>query len=106
MTSTKLPQVGETPEAYVFTSNGWVPATTPPKKKHTVLKVFLGLCALGVVAMIALIALPSAGANHVANSTTADENKPGGTNNPMTITAGKAFEVDGFNYAGSWKIAN
>ena len=29
----------------------------------------------------------------------------GGPNNPLTITEGEAFEVDGFEYADGWTIA-
>jgi len=85
-----------------------VPGPKPhnPQEKRTFLKVFLALCAFGVVGIIALVAVLSAGANHVANSIKADENKPGGSNNPVSITVGKAFDVDGLTYANGWTIAN
>jgi hypothetical protein len=105
MSDTAVPQIGETKKGYVFTENGWVPSQ-PPKKKHTFLKVFLALCAFGVVCVIGLIVLIGGAANEVSKSIADDANKPGGTDNPMTIHPGKPFEVDGLNYAGGWKIAN
>ena len=50
------------------------------------------------------MALVVGGANEVANSIEEDANKPGGTDNPLAITEGKPFEVDGFNYAAGWSI--
>ena len=44
--------------------------------------------------------------NEVAKSIDANANKPGGDANPLTITPGKAFEVDGFTYAKGWKVSN
>lgn len=102
--STAIPQIGDTKKGYVFTENGWTP-TQPPKKKRTFLKVFLALCAFGIVSVIALVALIGSAANEVSESIEADANKPGGTDNPMAITEGKPFEVDGFKYAAGWKIA-
>lgn len=34
----------------------------------------------------------------------AEDNKPGGPDNPMTIKPGEAFEVDGFTYADGWTL--
>ena len=45
-------------------------------------------------------------ANEVSKSIAKDANKPGGTNAPLTITEGNAFEVDGFNYDAGWKLGN
>ena len=33
-----------------------------------------------------------------------NDDTPGGPNNPLTITEGQAFEVDGFEYADGWTI--
>ena len=101
--SSDISQIGETRNGYVLTQNGWVP-TKPPKKKRTFLKVFLALCAFGIVSVIALVVLLSLGANEVSKSIDQNNNKPGGANNPMAITPGKAFAVDDFNYAAGWKI--
>jgi hypothetical protein len=105
MSDTAIPQIGDTKKGYVFTENGWIP-TKPPKKKRTFLKVFLALCAFGVLCVVGLIVLIGGAANEVSKSIDADANKPGGTDNPMAIHEGKSFEVDGFKYAGGWTIAN
>ena len=42
-------------------------------------------------------------ADEVSKSMDSDASKEGGPENPMTITEGEAFEVDGFNYAAGWK---
>ena len=90
-------------EGFVFTENGWQ-STKPPKKKRTGLKIFLAIIAAGIVGIIILIALVSSAANSVSKSLDENANKPGGDSNPMTITEGKAFEVDGFNYSAGWSI--
>jgi hypothetical protein len=105
MSDTAVPQIGDTRDGYVLTENGWVP-TQPPRKKRTFLKVFLALCAFGAVCTIGLMVLIGGAANEVSKSIESDANKPGGTDHPMTIHPGKPFEVDGFNYAGGWTIAD
>jgi hypothetical protein len=77
-----------------------------PKKKHTVrnvLLIFLGVSILFVGGCLALI---GGAANEIDKSIKESDNKPGGADNPLTIKVGKAFEVDGFNYAGGWKAKN
>jgi len=101
MSTTTIPQIGDTKKGFVFTENGWQ-STKPPNKKRTFLKVFLALITAGIVGTIAVIVMISS----VSNSISENDNKPGGHSNPMTITEGKAFEVDGFNYAAGWKIAD
>lgn len=80
------------------------PNLPKPKKKHTVRNVIL----ISIVVFIALVggcmALIGGAANEVSKSIEEDANKPGGTNNPLTISPGKPFEVDGFNYAAGWKV--
>lgn len=76
----------------------------PPKKKHTVRNVFLGVLLAGVVlfggcAVIAGIAL-----NDAADEIEANDQRPGGADNPLTIQEGKPFEVDGFNYQAGWEL--
>ena len=105
MSTTTIPQIGDTKKGFVFTENGWQ-STKPPKKKRTFLKVFLALVTAGIVGTIAVIVMISSAANSVSNSISENDNKPGGHSNPMTITEGKAFEVDGFNYDAGWKIAD
>lgn len=104
--TTTAPQVGDIKNGHVFTEAGtWAPVN-PPKKKHTVRNVILILLALGIAAFAACTAMVAGGANEVAKSIETNANKPGGDTNPLTITVGKAFEVDGFNYAQGWKIQN
>ena len=103
MRNSTVPQLGETKDGYVLTESGWMP-TKPPKKNRTFLKVFLALCAFGLISVIGLLALVGAGANGVAKSIDQNANKAGGDSNPMVITEGKAFEVDGFNYSKGWSL--
>lgn len=74
------------------------------KKKSPVLKILLGLVLLGLLAFAGCTALVGGAANEVAKSIEESENEVGGTNNPLTIEEGKAFEVRGFNYAAGWKV--
>lgn len=81
-------------------------AGPPPKKSHTlrnVLLVLIGLAVLGVGGCFAVVGMA---ANEVSDSIEKDANKSGGTDNPKTITPGKAFEVDGFNYAAGWRLVD
>lgn len=84
----------------------WVPNPNLPKqkKKHTVRNIFLGLIALFILLFAGCTALVGGAANEVSKSIEEDANKAGGTNNPMEITPGEAFEVDGFNYAAGWTV--
>lgn len=75
------------------------------KKKGKALKILLILGLLFLLGLGGCVALVGGAANEVSKSIEEDENKPGGTNNPLTITAGEAFEVDGFNYAAGWTVA-
>ena len=53
MRNSTVPQLGETKDGYVLTESGWMP-TKPPKKNRTFLKVFLALCAFGLISVIGL----------------------------------------------------
>lgn len=75
-----------------------------PKKSHTFRNVVLGIVVGSIVVVGGCIALIGGAANEVDKELKKDANKPGGTDNPLTIVEGKAFEVDGFNYAGGWRI--
>lgn len=74
------------------------------KKSHTVRNIFLGLIVLGLLFFAGCTALVGGAANEVSKSIEESENEIGGTNNPLTIEEGKAFEVRGFNYAAGWKV--
>jgi hypothetical protein len=56
--------------------------------------LFVGGC-------VAIVAVVSNKANDVINDDTV-----GGPNNPLTITEGQAFEVNGFEYGDGWDIAD
>ena len=102
--TTTAPQPGDIKKGYVFTEQGtWAPVK-PPKRKHTVRNVFLAIFALSILGIGGCTAMVAGAANEVSKSMDADANKSGGTENPKTIAEGKAFEVDGFNYAAGWKI--
>ena len=95
---------GDTKKGFVFTEQGtWAP-TEPPKKKHTVRNVFLAIFALSLLGIGGCMAMVAGAADEVSKSMESDASKAGGTENPLTIKQGKAFEVDGFHYAAGWKI--
>jgi len=78
--------------------------TEPVKKSHTarnILIVFAVLFLVFVGGCIAVVAVVGNKVNDAVNDDTL-----GGPNNPMTITEGKAFEVNGFEYADGWTITN
>ena len=77
-------------------------AARPPKKKRTGLKIFLGLMAFGVIAIIAMMALLSTAANEVSKSIQAEQ----ANDKPFVVTEGKAFEHDGYRVAAGWKITS
>jgi hypothetical protein len=75
----------------------------PVKQSHTgrnILIVFGVLFLLFVGGCIAVVAVVGDKVNDAVNDDTL-----GGPNNPLTITEGKAFEVNGFEYADGWSIA-
>jgi hypothetical protein len=76
----------------------------PPKKSHTLRNVLLILIALAVLFVGGCFAVVGLVANEASDSIEKDANKPGGTDNPLEITEGKAFEVDQFDYAAGWKV--
>lgn len=80
------------------------PQQPAPKKRHTVRNVLLVLTAVFVLFVGGCLALVGGVANEVDKAIKENDNKPGGANNAMTISEGKAFEVDGFNYAAGWSI--
>ena len=78
----------------------------PQKKKHTVRNVFIVIGVLMVLLVGGCIALLGSAANEVDKSIKRGETEVGGTNNPLTIKPGKAFEVRGFAYKAGWKLGN
>lgn len=80
-----------------------------PAKKNTLRNIMIALVAVLVLCgggCLATTALFAKGVDDAIKESDKDDNKPGGPDNPMTITPGKAFEVDGFSYAGGWVIKN
>ena len=78
--------------------------TQPVKQSHTgrnILIVFAVLFLLFVGGCVAIVAVVGNEVNDAVNDDTL-----GGPNNPLTITEGQAFEVDGFEYAEGWDIAD
>ena len=78
------------------------PYLTQPEKSHTarnILIVFAVLFLLFVGGCIAVVAIVGSKVNDAVN-----DDSVGGPNNPLTITEGKSFEVNGFEYADGWTI--
>jgi hypothetical protein len=78
--------------------------TQPVGKSHVarnILIVFGVLFVLFVGGCITVVAVVSDKVNDAVN-----DDSLGGPNNPMTITEGKAFEVNGFDYGDGWTITN
>jgi len=74
----------------------------PVKKSHTarnILIVFGVLFMVMVGGCIAVVAVVGDRVNDAVNDDTL-----GGPNNPLTITEGQAFEVNGFEYDAGWTI--
>ena len=74
----------------------------PVQKSHTgrnILIVFGVLFLLFVGGCIAVVAVVSNEVNDAVN-----DDSLGGPNNPLAITEGDAFEVNGFEYADGWSI--
>jgi hypothetical protein len=86
------------PQPYV------APPTQPAQKSHlarNLLIAFGVLFLLFVGGCVAIVAVVGNKANDVINDDTV-----GGPNNPLTITEGQAFEVNGFEYGEGWDIAD
>jgi hypothetical protein len=79
----------------------------PPQKSNTTRNVLL---ILGLVALLFVggcVALVGLAVNEVDNQVdefTENDDSPGGVNNPLTIEAGKAFDVYGFEYQAGWTV--
>ena len=74
----------------------------PVKQSHTARNILIVLGVLFLVFVggcIAVVAVVGDKVNEAVN-----DDSVGGPNNPLTITEGEAFEVDGFEYADGWSI--
>ena len=77
-------------------------AVQPVKESHTGRNILIVLAVLFLVFVggcIAVVAVVGDKVNDAVNDDTL-----GGPNNPLTVTVGEAFEVDGFDYAEGWSI--
>ena len=78
-----------------------------PKKKHTARNIILVLVGLMILAFGGCMALVAGGVNEIDKAITASEKQDrasGGPDNPMTIQAGKAFEIRGMEFQKGWKL--
>ena len=79
-------------------------ATQPVQKSHTARNILIVFGVLFLVFVGGCIAVVAVVGNKVNNAV--NDDSLGGPNNPLTITEGKAFSVNGFDYADGWTITN
>jgi hypothetical protein len=79
-------------------------ATQPVQKSHTARNILIVLAVLFFVFVGGCIAVVAVVGNKVNDAV--NDDTVGGPNNPLTITEGEAFEVNGFDYADGWTITN
>lgn len=102
---------GQQPPPYGQQAYGQYPARpygyAPPQKSNTTRNVLL---IVGLVALLFVggcVALVGVAVNEIDSSVdelTENDDKPGGVDNPLTITEGEAFDVYGFEYQEGWRI--
>jgi hypothetical protein len=81
------------------------PYVTPPvKQSHTARNILIVLGVLFLLFVGGCVALVAVVGNEVNDAV--NDDTLGGPNNPLTITEGQAFEVDGFEYAAGWDIVD
>jgi len=78
--------------------------TEPVKKSHTARNILIVFAVLFVVFVGGCIAVVAVVGNKVNDAV--NDDSLGGPNNPLTITEGQAFEVNGFDYGAGWKITS
>jgi len=91
------------------TQGGVPPQAPPPKKSHTTRNILLALLAVVVLVVGGCVAFLGVAANEVneaIESGQAENARPGGPDNPLTIVEGRPFEVAGFRYAPGWAVAD
>ena len=76
--------------------------TQPAKQSHTARNILIVLGVLFLLFVGGCVALVAVVGNEVNDAV--NDDTPGGPNNPLTITEGQAFEVNGFEYADGWDI--
>lgn len=76
----------------------------PPKKSHTLRNVLLVLVLLFVLFFGGCLALLGGATNEIDKAIEEGKSEVGGTDNPLTIKPGQAFDVRGFKYAAGWTL--
>ena len=87
------PQYG-TPQTYL--------PQQPVKQSHTARNILIVFGVLFLVFVGGCIAVVAVVGNKVSDAV--NDDSKGGPNNPLTITEGQGFEVNGFKYADGWSI--
>ncbi|MDX6373468.1 MAG: hypothetical protein QOD98_2456 [Nocardioidaceae bacterium] len=78
--------------------------TQPVKQSHTARNILITFAVIFLVFVGGCIAVVAVVGNKVNDAV--NDQSLGGPNNPLTITEGQAFEVNGFDYADGWTITN
>jgi hypothetical protein len=76
--------------------------TQPVQQSHTARNILIVLGVLFLLFVGGCVALVAVVGNEVNDAV--NDDTLGGPNNPLTITEGQAFEVNGFEYADGWDI--
>lgn len=82
-------------------------AQVPQKQSHTLRNVLLILGLVFILFAGGCVAIIGLAANEVDNAIEdieANDDAPGGVDNPLEITEGEAFEVYGFDYQAGWTV--
>jgi hypothetical protein len=79
-------------------------ATQPVKQSHTARNILIAFAVLFVVFVGGCLAIVAVVGHRVSDAV--NDDSVGGPNNPLTITEGQAFEVNGFEYADGWSIVS
>lgn len=81
----------------------------PPKQSHTLRNVLLILGLVFILFAGGCVALVGLAANEVDNAIEdieANDDAPGGVDNPLEITEGEGFDVYGFEYQDGWIVSD
>lgn len=100
------PQQVPPPPAYGYAQPGY--GYAPPKPNHTVRNVLLVMAGVFILFFGGCVALVGLAANEVDNAIEdieANDDVPGGADNPLEIRPGQPFSVYGFDYQPGWSVA-
>lgn len=101
MSNSQPPPNPQQPPPGGYPPPGYYQQGPPPKKKHTVRNVLLILTGLGVLFIGGCAVLFGVAVNE-ADKAIQEETA---NDTPTEVTAGEAFEHDGYKIAGGWKVA-